>query len=300
VPVRALREKRTVTGPRGPWDLFVTEAGRGSAAVHIQAVHAWYPGEERLLWTTTLTCLEGTLDEIEDGLAEGRVVQPVGAFYSGARDREPRPLHGFVHPDVPVAALESIRGSAIDAYEVVEAAPRGIVRYAAWNAYTLQLYGDNLLDNAEVPGFVAQDTVEMAARLFSLAGLWLERVHLLRAVAPSSGEAPENTLPDWRTATRSHAQLAGMRETLEALRTFVAYDLAHHPADSVERFDERLREVDERLDEAAMLWIERQPAELRRGIGYALSMGLDEAYALGQAVARTGLVTQVANSGSEV
>jgi hypothetical protein len=280
--VRALREKRTVTGPRGPWDLFVTEAERGSSAVHIQAVNLWYPGEDRLLWTTTLTCLESTLDEIEDGLAEGRVVQPAGAVYSGARDRDPRPLQGFVHPDVPVAALEPIRGAAIDAYEVVEVEPRGPSRRAAWNAYALQLYGDSLLDNPDFPGFVAQDTVEMAARLFALAGLWLERAYKLRADA-APGRAPEKTLPDWITAMRSQAQLAGMRETLEAMRTFIAYDLAHHPDDG---FAERLAEVDERLEEAAMLWIERQPAELRRGIGYALSMGIDEAYALGQDVAR--------------
>jgi hypothetical protein len=285
--VRALREKRTVTGPRGPWDLFVTEAERGSSAVHIQAVHVWYPGEDRLLWTTTLTCLESTLDEIEDGLAEGRAVQPVGAVYSGARDRERGRLQGFVRPDVPVAALEFIRGGAIDAYEVVEVSPRGPECYAAWNAYALQLYGDGLLDNAEVPGFVGQDTAEMAARLFLLAGLWLERVHQLRAGALPGTGAPEKSLPDWRTATRSRAQLTGMRETLEALRTFIAYDLTQHPADPSAGFDERLAEVDERLEEAAMLWIERQPAELRRGIGYALNMGLDEAHALGQAVARS-------------
>ena len=56
--------------------------GRRSRAVRIEAVNA-FPEREVLLWTTTDGQLDGVLDEIVAGLAEGKVVQPAGAVYSG-------------------------------------------------------------------------------------------------------------------------------------------------------------------------------------------------------------------------
>jgi len=268
-----------VIGSRGRWELYVAEAERGSTALHVHAVNDWYPRQERFLWTTTPTCLEGVLDEIEEGLVVGRIVQPVGAVYSGSEEHEGR-HHGFVVPDVPVAALDPIRNEVMDAYELLDGSGRGPVRRAAWNAYALQLYGDELLTATDTPGFVPQDTAEMAGRLFVRAVEWLGRAREL--AAGSSGAALDKTLPDWMTPTRSQEQLVAMRETLEAERTFLAYELASGPETELH---ERLRKVDRRLEEAALLWIDRLPAELRRGIGYALTVGLDDAYALGQDVA---------------
>jgi hypothetical protein len=56
--------------------------GRRSRAVRIEAVNPYPPGEV-LLWTTTEGQVSGVLDEIAAGLAEGRIVQPAGAVYSG-------------------------------------------------------------------------------------------------------------------------------------------------------------------------------------------------------------------------
>ena len=57
--------------------------GRRSQAVRIEAV-ATFPQRQVLLWTTTDTARQRVLDEIVAGLAQGRVVQPEGAVYSGA------------------------------------------------------------------------------------------------------------------------------------------------------------------------------------------------------------------------
>ena len=57
--------------------------GRRSIAVRIEAVNP-FPEREVLLWVTTTDAAARVLDEIAVGLADGKVVQPVGAVYSGA------------------------------------------------------------------------------------------------------------------------------------------------------------------------------------------------------------------------
>ena len=290
----ALRERRKVRGPRGTWELFASEADGGhwleelfhpphTGAVYIQAINS-STTDERLLWTTTDDSAQRVMDEIEDGLAEGHVVQPLGAVYSGAQKTWSRlNVEGFVYPDVPVAALDAVRCAAMDAYDLVDRIARGPARGAAWNAYALQTYGDELLLVGR-RDFVASDTAEMAGRLFAQACRWLERATradedpgVLRV------DATHDELPDWLTPTRSNAQTFGMREALETLRTWIAAELARRTGEA--RLLERLAGIDIRLENVSLLWIERPPAELRRGIGYTLTVGLDEAYELGQDVA---------------
>jgi hypothetical protein len=57
--------------------------GRRSRAIRIEALNP-YPSRRVLLWTTTEGQVDGVLDEIAAGLAAGKIVQPVGAVYSGA------------------------------------------------------------------------------------------------------------------------------------------------------------------------------------------------------------------------
>lgn len=57
--------------------------GHRSRAVRIEAVKT-FPHREVLLWTTTDAHRARVLDEIATGLAQGRVVQPDGAVYTGA------------------------------------------------------------------------------------------------------------------------------------------------------------------------------------------------------------------------
>jgi hypothetical protein len=86
-----------------------------------------------------------------------------------------------------------------------------------------------------------------------------------------------------------------MRETLDTLRTYVAHDLMRSSSDESRatptELHEQLEAVDTHVERAALLWIPRQPPELRRGIGYALGRGIELAYSLGQALAlRTATV----------
>ena len=57
--------------------------GHRSRAVRIEAVKT-FPQREVLLWTTTDAHRQRVLDEIVAGLAQGKVVQPEAAVYSGA------------------------------------------------------------------------------------------------------------------------------------------------------------------------------------------------------------------------
>jgi hypothetical protein len=56
--------------------------GRRSRAIRIEAITT-FPNREVLLWTTTDDQAQSVLDEIAAGLAQGKVVQPAGAVYSG-------------------------------------------------------------------------------------------------------------------------------------------------------------------------------------------------------------------------
>ena len=305
--MNTLRDKRRVTGPHGTWELHVvgSDTGlawlrphlhrhrwQGSWAVYIEAIDQ--TSEERLLWTTTRTSLKRVLHEIEEGFVAGKVVQPAGAVYSGAaRNGSEWRSTGFVYPDLPVAALHELRCAGMDAYELIEQLPHGEARGAAWNAYALQTYGDKLLVTSHSPEFVSQDTAEIAGRLFLLACAWLERASELSAGSePPVGKELQDTLPTWYTPTRAQDQLVGMRETLETIRTFIAYDLTTSTANASEStvtgLRERLAAVDKRIDNVELLWVPRLPAELRRGIGFELLTGLDTAYALGGAVASLG------------
>jgi hypothetical protein len=162
-----------------------------------------------------------------------------------------------------------------DAYDLVDVLPCGPERAAAWSAYALQTYGDKLL--AASDGFVGGEEAGVAAEAFALAA------HC--ADAAKSGEALSalpRSLPRWRTMGRSEEQLAGMRSTLEALRTYIAYELRGR--DDAAAHAARLAEIDADLRQVERLWIARESPDIRGGLASALSRGLDRAYMLGRAV----------------
>jgi hypothetical protein len=155
---------------------------------------------------------------------------------------------------VPLESLAEERNAAADAYARVEELPPGQERAEAWKAFALQTYGDRLLGACERSGVVAFDTAPFAARCFRLA---------------AGGTAPAR-LPQWQEPVRTHAQLVGMREALEALR-----------ADLAGCDEERLAAIDAERHAVDLLWIERAPDTIRTGLGRHLQRGLDLAYALG-------------------
>jgi signal transduction histidine kinase len=65
-----------------------------------------------------------------------------------------------------------------------------------------------------------------------------------------------------------------MRDALDALRTYLAYELHDDHAPELARIDAQVARVEQ-------LWIERPPEEIRGAVGSALATALDDAYALG-------------------
>jgi hypothetical protein len=181
----------------------------------------------------------------------------------------------FLRADVPAALVTALGRDGADAYDLVDRLPRGPAREAAWNAYALQTYADKLVGAGRRAGFVRADTALYAKSVYALVSGWLERAH-----AGAGGTA---TLPRWSSGMHSAAQLAGMREALTALRTYVAFDLASRAAQP--ELEARLAEIDACIDRVDGLWIERPPAELRGGIAGALTGGLEQVYELGRILA---------------
>ena len=175
-----------------------------------------------------------------------------------------RRLRSYLSSDVSLVDIDPLRARCDGATDLVDDLDNGPERSAAWAAYALQTYADKLLDACGRNGYISPDTAGVARASYKLAATCL-------AVARGgAGDVPERP-PHWRTPLRSHEQLVGMRDTLEALRTYLAY-----------AFPDGAPEVDAELAKVERLWIEHAPAEIRGGIGDALANGLDRAYAAGR------------------
>ncbi len=191
--------------------------------------------------------------------------------------------------EVPVSSLTAPRLAGIDAYELVAQLSRGPARSAAWNAYAVETYGDKLIAAGTEHDRVSSDTAQLALDLFSQAAWWVERANQLSAEQTSSPDSKTtlDVLPHFHTPIRSQEQLVGMRDTLIALRAFVAYDLESLNLDdaSGEALRANLAAVDQQMANVDILWIANPPPEFRAGIGGALASGLEKAHALGQQLA---------------
>jgi len=176
-------------------------------------------------------------------------------------------LRSYFRDGMPASGFAPLRARCVGASDLVESLPNGSARSAAWAAYALETYGDALLAACARDGYVDFESAHVARASLALAG---DCVDVVRG---GTGDVPRS-LPHWQTAPRSHEQLVGMRQTLESLRTYLAYELGSGDAE-VAQIDAQLATVDG-------LWIEHAPAEIRGGLGNALSNGLDLAYALGR------------------
>jgi hypothetical protein len=211
-------------------------------------------------------------------------------------------LKALVRGEIPLRKLDPLRRTGIDAYELVDELPRGPARLAAWNAYALRTYGDKLVAAGQTDDYVSVDTATLAQTTYQLAAVCLERAQLLaEQPAPATPTDLPRGLPHWHTPIRSEEQLVGMRETLEALRTYIAFDLGSFAPDdpSTTSWREGLAAVDAKLATVDGFWIARPPEELRGGIGDALITGLDQAYVLGQLLANPKALTSASHASSE-
>jgi hypothetical protein len=173
-------------------------------------------------------------------------------------------LVSWLSGDVSLRDIAPLRAGCLDAADLVDDLANGSARSAAWAAYAQQTYGDKLLAACASNGYLPPDTASVACAAYRLAAACLD-------VARGGGGVVPASLPHWRTLPRTHEQLVGMREALEALRTYLAYALP-----------DGVPEVDAQLARVERLWIERAPAEIRGGLGDALANGLDLAYETGR------------------
>src|SRR4051812_32842337 len=137
-------------------------------------------------------------------------------------------LAAWTRGDAPVSSLDADRNRCVDASDLVEQLSNGPARSAAWAAYALQTYAEKLIETGETEGYVRGDTAQVAQLAYRLAA---DAVTVARS---GTGSMP-GELPRWRTPVRSHTQLLGMRRTLEALQTFLAFELEDDKAPDLER-----------------------------------------------------------------
>jgi hypothetical protein len=175
-------------------------------------------------------------------------------------------LRSYFRDGMPLSVFAPLRARCVGASDLVDSLPNSPARSSAWAAYALETYGDALLAAAR-DGLVDIETAPIVRATFLQAGICVE------VARGGVGDVPRS-LPHWQTVPRSHEQLVGMREALESLRTYLAYELGSDDAE-VAQIDAELAKVDR-------LWIAHAPAEIRGGLGDALANGLDLAYALGR------------------
>src|SRR5204862_2658161 len=158
---------------------------------------------------------------------------------------------------------------------------------AAWNAFLLQIYGDNLVATGTKGRYCAPDIAMFAQRVYQLANVWLEEVRKAQASAAYGFrfDVP-HPLPHWE-AYRSAEQLRAMRRTVDTGRTRVASDLVHFAGEEAQRdlLRVRLAEIDSEVQYVERLWTARPTEELRLLIGETLEIALDHAYEIGQLLA---------------
>jgi len=209
-----------------------------------------------------------------------------------------RRLLALFRSGVSIEEIDAFRRPGIDAYDLAESLPVGWARYAAWNAFVLQTYGDKLIEAGESDGYVPGEIAIVARGLFRLVGEWLLRARQLEATPALTMDVEfPGELPNWRTSIRESDELAGMRATLEALRAWAASDLDRFGGEETAeaRLRGRLAAVDSAIDTVDALWTSRPPEELRGGIGDALVDGLERANQLGQLLAQPALLERVAH-----
>ena len=175
-----------------------------------------------------------------------------------------RRLRSYLSSDAAIADIDPLRARCDGATDLVDELHNGAARSAAWAAYALQTYADKLLGAGARDGYIGAETAGVVRASYKLAATCLD------VARGGAAEVPHKP-PHWRTPLRSHEQLVGMRDALEALRTYLAYALP----DGVPEVDAQLARVDR-------LWIEHAPAEIRGGLGDALANGLDLAYETGR------------------
>jgi hypothetical protein len=203
----------------------------------------------------------------------------------------------FIRADVPVREIDPYRQAGADAYELIdEVPPATYARLAAWNAFLLQVYGDNLVAAGSHSRYVMADIVMFARETYQLANVWLDELRKAQA-SPSYRFIfnLEYHLPHWGDIYRTNEQLRGMRETLETGRTRVASDVERFTGDNSHRelLRVRLAQVDSEVQYIERLWTRKPTSDIRLTLGTTLAAALDHVYEIGQLTALPELILRL-------
>jgi hypothetical protein len=203
----------------------------------------------------------------------------------------------YLRADVPVAEIDPFRQAGADAYELIdEVQPASYGRLAAWNAFLLQVYGDNLVAAGSHSDYVMGEMVVFARNTYQLANTWLQEVR--KAQASTSYRFVFNMpyhLPHWPDEYRTDEQLRAMRGTLETGRTRVASDVQRFAGDHTHReiLKVRLAQIDSEVQYVERLWSRKPTPDIRHTLGDTLVAALDHVYEIGQLTALPELMLRL-------
>jgi hypothetical protein len=200
----------------------------------------------------------------------------------------------LIRADGSLSDIEPERSASVDAYDLIDQVePASWAKLAAWNAFVLQAYGDELVEAGTRGKHLMTDIEVFARRLYQHANVWLEEArksqvstsYRYRFVMPCP-------LPHWLDNYRTNEHIHGMHETLDTARTRAAFDLKSFEGEQAEReqLQVRLAQVDSELQYCGRLTAKKMSTEQRVFVGQQLTDALDHAYALGQLLAQPELM----------
>ena len=208
----------------------------------------------------------------------------------GLRDR----LQAKARGEISTAALTAYSSANSEAYSLLDDLPEtGTARLAAWCAFVLQTYADNMLESGSCTGFASPEACEEAEIMFELVGAWIGRAHAAGASASYTLDVSvPQPLPQPR-APRSTGVLKAMKNTLETVQTRAGASLTTRPADPIhDRLAPMMSTVQAAIDSAGALSAPTVSDDLKAMLGQTLQGGLDRAYQVGQLLAMPELLAK--------
>jgi hypothetical protein len=170
----------------------------------------------------------------------------------------------FIRVDVPIREIDPYRRGGADAYDLIDQVPPASwARLAAWNAFLLQVYGDNLVAEGSKGRYCAPDLAMFAQRVYQHTRIWLEEARKAEASAAYRFRfVLPHPLPHWE-AYQSDEQLRAMRRTVDTGRTRAASDLERFAGGKTEcdLLRVRLAEIDSEFSTSSVSGCrERRPS----------------------------------------
>jgi len=201
----------------------------------------------------------------------------------------------LIRADIPLREIDPYRRAGADAYDLIDdTEPASWARLAAWNAFLLQVYGDNLVAFGSKGRYMVADAAMLARRIYVLTNVWLEEVRKAQ-VSATYAYRFDLPYPLPHSAFRTDELLRAMRRTLDTGRTRVASDLLRFVGEDAHRdlLRVRLAEIDSEAHYVDRLWTSKRTEELSGHIGETLEDALDHTYEIGQLLAQPALILRL-------